>query len=159
MSNDKVVHWTELLKRRLASSTNGLTEEEKKVDETILFTKYYTEWRGGSSRENYKNIPRFYYRLPAEDEVLLQKLREESRILWFLLDNHQVSPMAEEEAMISYDCFLKFGDKAGVKSFFTARVYAKFPHNNPYGRISIIKGQFLIHVAYRLVIHNFKLEP
>ncbi|XP_064783979.1 serine/threonine-protein phosphatase 2A regulatory subunit B'' subunit gamma-like isoform X2 [Oncorhynchus masou masou] len=35
--------------------------------------------------------------------------------MWFLLDKHQVSPMTGEEAMTSYDCFLKFEDKAGVK--------------------------------------------
>lgn len=42
--------------------TDERTEEEKKAEETALFTKYYTEWRGGGNRENYRNIPRFYYR-------------------------------------------------------------------------------------------------
>uniref|UniRef100_A0A6Q2YZJ0 Serine/threonine-protein phosphatase 2A regulatory subunit B'' subunit gamma n=1 Tax=Esox lucius TaxID=8010 RepID=A0A6Q2YZJ0_ESOLU len=171
MANGEVVHWKELLKRRLASSKKDeRTEEEKKAEETALFSKYYTEWRGGgSNRENYKNIPRFYYRLPAEDEVLLQKLREESRAvflqrksrelldneelqnLWFLLDKHQVPPMTGEEAMISYDSFLKVGEKAGVKckQFFTARVYAKLLHNDPYGRISIM--QFFNYVMRKVI--------
>lgn len=40
------------------------SEEENKVEETELFTKYYTEWRGGGDRDkSYKNIPRFYYRV------------------------------------------------------------------------------------------------
>lgn len=40
------------------------TEEEKKAEETELFTKYYTEWRGGGERDSsYKTIPRFYYRV------------------------------------------------------------------------------------------------
>uniref|UniRef100_A0A3P8ZJ33 Serine/threonine-protein phosphatase 2A regulatory subunit B'' subunit gamma n=1 Tax=Esox lucius TaxID=8010 RepID=A0A3P8ZJ33_ESOLU len=177
MANGEVVHWKELLKRRLASSKKDeRTEEEKKAEETALFSKYYTEWRGGgSNRENYKNIPRFYYRLPAEDEVLLQKLREESRAvflqrksrelldneelqnLWFLLDKHQVPPMTGEEAMISYDSFLKVGEKAGVKckQFFTARVYAKLLHNDPYGRISIM--QFFNYVMRKVWLHQTRI--
>lgn len=39
-------------------------EEEKKSEETDLFTKYYTEWRGGvETDESYKTIPRFYYKV------------------------------------------------------------------------------------------------
>ncbi|RXM91415.1 Serine/threonine-protein phosphatase 2A regulatory subunit B'' subunit gamma [Acipenser ruthenus] len=135
-------------------------EEEKKEEEMALFTKNYMEWKGGGKRDySYNNIPRFYYRLPAEDEVLQQKLREESRAvflqrksrelldneelqnLWFLLDKHQTPPMIGEEAMINYDNFLKVGEKAGAKcmQFFTARVFAKLLHSDPYGRISIMQ--------------------
>lgn len=35
--------------------------------------------------------------------------------LWFLLDKHQVPPTVSDEAMISYESFLKVGDKAGEK--------------------------------------------
>lgn len=35
-----------------------------KAEETELFTKYYTEWKGGGDGDkSYKNIPRFYYRV------------------------------------------------------------------------------------------------
>ncbi|NWS01083.1 P2R3C phosphatase, partial [Agelaius phoeniceus] len=137
------------------------SEQELKDEEMELFTKYYMEWKGGKKSDNmsYANIPRFYYRLPAEDEVLLQKLREESRAvflqrksrelldneelqnLWFLLDKHQTSPMIGEEAMINYENFLKVGEKAGpkCKQFFTAKIFAKLLHNDPYGRISIMQ--------------------
>ncbi|NWU89183.1 P2R3C phosphatase, partial [Upupa epops] len=137
------------------------SEQELKDEEMELFTKYYMEWKGGrkSSNASYTNIPRFYYRLPAEDEILLQKLREESRAvflqrksrelldneelqnLWFLLDKHQTSPMIGEEAMINYENFLKVGEKAGskCKQFFTAKIFAKLLHNDPYGRISIMQ--------------------
>lgn len=38
-----------------------------KSEETELFTKYYTEWKGGGDKdESYKNIPRFYYRVRSE---------------------------------------------------------------------------------------------
>uniref|UniRef100_A0A2K5P8S3 Uncharacterized protein n=1 Tax=Cebus imitator TaxID=2715852 RepID=A0A2K5P8S3_CEBIM len=76
----------------------GTTEQELKDEEMDLFTKYYSEWKGGRKNTNefYKTIPRFYYRLPAKDEVLLQKLREESRAVFLqrksreLLDNEEL---------------------------------------------------------------------
>ncbi|KAK6481340.1 serine/threonine-protein phosphatase 2A regulatory subunit B'' subunit gamma isoform X1 [Huso huso] len=161
MSNDSVMDWKEVLKNRLSASKKvEKMEEEKKEEEMALFTKNYMEWKGGGKRDySYNNIPRFYYRLPAEDEVLQQKLREESRAvflqrksrelldneelqnLWFLLDKHQTPPMIGEEAMINYDNFLKVGEKAGAKcmQFFTARVFAKLLHSDPYGRISIMQ--------------------
>ncbi|XP_035757942.1 serine/threonine-protein phosphatase 2A regulatory subunit B'' subunit gamma isoform X3 [Egretta garzetta] len=142
-----------------------------------LFTKYYMEWKGGRKSVNtsYTNIPRFYYRLPAEDEVLLQKLREESRAvflqrksrelldneelqnLWFLLDKHQTSPMIGEEAMINYENFLKVGEKAGpkCKQFFTAKIFAKLLHNDPYGRISIM--QFFNYVMRKVWLHQTRI--
>uniref|UniRef100_A0A3Q1ETT1 Protein phosphatase 2, regulatory subunit B'', gamma n=1 Tax=Acanthochromis polyacanthus TaxID=80966 RepID=A0A3Q1ETT1_9TELE len=162
MATEQRPHWSDVLKKRTANSIKGkiISEEEKKSEETELFTKYYTEWKEGSHREqSYKTIPRFYYRLPAEDEVLLQKLREESRAvflqrksrelldneelqnLWFLLDKHQVPPVSGEEAMINYEAYLQVGEKAGpkCKKFFTSRVYAKLLHSDPYGRISIMQ--------------------
>ncbi|XP_042629608.1 serine/threonine-protein phosphatase 2A regulatory subunit B'' subunit gamma isoform X1 [Cyprinus carpio] len=178
MANDKTAHWKDLLRKRLASAKpDGRTEEEKKAEETELFTKYYTEWKRGEKGEedSFKHIPRFYYRLPAEDEVLLQKLREESRAvflqrksrelldneelqnLWFLLDKHQVPPTTGDEAMISYESFLKVGEKAGAKCklFFTARIYAKLLHNDPYGRISIM--QFFNYVMRKVWLHQTRI--
>uniref|UniRef100_A0A3Q3W2W2 Serine/threonine-protein phosphatase 2A regulatory subunit B'' subunit gamma n=1 Tax=Mola mola TaxID=94237 RepID=A0A3Q3W2W2_MOLML len=168
MAKEQHPHWSNMLKRR--------SEAEMKAEETELFTKYYTEWKGGGDGEkSYKNIPRFYYRLPAEDEVLLQKLREESRAvflqrksrelldneelqnLWFLLDKHQVPPVNGEEAMISYEAYLQVGEKAGskCKKFFTARVYAKLLHNDPYGRISIM--QFFNYVMRKVWLHQTRI--
>ncbi|XP_034624527.1 serine/threonine-protein phosphatase 2A regulatory subunit B'' subunit gamma isoform X3 [Trachemys scripta elegans] len=153
------------------------SEQELKDEEMELFTKYYMEWKGGRKSVNtsYVNIPRFYYRLPAEDEVLLQKLREESRAvflqrksrelldneelqnLWFLLDKHQTPPMIGEEAMINYESFLKVGEKAGpkCKQFFTAKVFAKLLHNDPYGRISIM--QFFNYVMRKVWLHQTRI--
>uniref|UniRef100_A0A8D1KTX5 Protein phosphatase 2 regulatory subunit B''gamma n=1 Tax=Sus scrofa TaxID=9823 RepID=A0A8D1KTX5_PIG len=94
--------WKEILRRRLAMPNTGpnkkKTEQELKDEEMDLFTKYYSEWKGDRKNTNefYKTIPRFYYRLPAEDEVLLQKLREESRAVFLqrksreLLDNEEL---------------------------------------------------------------------
>ncbi|KAM7376658.1 hypothetical protein PAMP_006378 [Pampus punctatissimus] len=177
MATEKDAFWSDILKRRLANSQKDeRSEEENKAEETELFTKYYTEWKGGDDKEkSYKNIPRFYYRLPAEDEVLLQKLREESRAvflqrksrelldneelqnLWFLLDKHQVPPVSGEEAMISYEAYLQVGEKAGpkCKKFFTARVYAKLLHSDPYGRISIM--QFFNYVMRKVWLHQTRI--
>uniref|UniRef100_A0A8C6Z477 Uncharacterized protein n=1 Tax=Nothoprocta perdicaria TaxID=30464 RepID=A0A8C6Z477_NOTPE len=91
--------WKRSLRGRLAArSAPKKSEQELKDEEMELFTKYYMEWKGGrkSGDTSYMNIPRFYYRLPAEDEVLLQKLREESRAVFLqrksreLLDNEEL---------------------------------------------------------------------
>uniref|UniRef100_A0A8C8BJ04 Serine/threonine-protein phosphatase 2A regulatory subunit B'' subunit gamma n=1 Tax=Otus sunia TaxID=257818 RepID=A0A8C8BJ04_9STRI len=162
---------------RLTGRDPKKSEQELKDEEMELFTKYYMEWKGGrkSGNTSYTNIPRFYYRLPAEDEVLLQKLREESRAvflqrksrelldneelqnLWFLLDKHQTSPMVGEEAMINYENFLKVGEKAGskCKQFFTAKIFAKLLHNDPYGRISIM--QFFNYVMRKVWLHQTRI--
>lgn len=177
MDKEQQPHWSDILKRRLENSKRDeRSDEEMKAEETELFTKYYTEWKGGGDKDkSYKNIPRFYYRLPAEDEVLLQKLREESRAvflqrksrelldneelqnLWFLLDKHQVPPVSGEEAMISYEAYLQVGEKAGPKcnKFFTASVYAKLLHNDPYGRISIM--QFFNYVMRKVWLHQTRI--
>ncbi|TTY87651.1 Serine/threonine-protein phosphatase 2A regulatory subunit B'' subunit gamma [Bagarius yarrelli] len=147
MTSDKTSHWKDILKRRLASVKNdSRNEEEKNTEETQLFTKYYTEWKGGEKKDRtFKHIPRFYYRLPAEDEVLLQKLREESRAvflqrksrelldneelqnLWFLLDKHQVAPLSGDEAMISYESFLQLdGLEKSFYSFYVCTAVRKF---------------------------------
>lgn len=41
------------------------SEQELKDEEMDLFTKYYSEWKGGRKNTNefYKTIPRFYYRV------------------------------------------------------------------------------------------------
>ncbi|XP_045441314.1 serine/threonine-protein phosphatase 2A regulatory subunit B'' subunit gamma isoform X3 [Pipistrellus kuhlii] len=160
-----------------APTVKKKSEQELKDEEMDLFTKYYSKWKGGRKNTNefYKTIPRFYYRLPAEDEVLLQKLREESRAvflqrksrelldneelqnLWFLLDKHQTPPMIGEEAMINYENFLKVGEKAGpkCKQFFTAKVFAKLLHTDSYGRISIM--QFFNYVMRKVWLHQTRI--
>ncbi|XP_061824401.1 serine/threonine-protein phosphatase 2A regulatory subunit B'' subunit gamma isoform X1 [Nerophis lumbriciformis] len=176
MANECRTDWSNTLKRRLANANRDeRSEEEKKAEEIQLFTKYYSEWKGGGhNNKSYESIPRFYFKLPTEDEVLLQKLREESRVvflqrksselldneelqnLWFLLKN-QVPPENSEEAMISYEDFLQVGDMAGpkCKNLFTARVYAKLLHNDPYGRISIM--QFFNYVMRKVWLHQTRI--
>uniref|UniRef100_A0AC11DFB4 Protein phosphatase 2 regulatory subunit B''gamma n=1 Tax=Ovis aries TaxID=9940 RepID=A0AC11DFB4_SHEEP len=62
--------WKEILRRRLATPSTSpnkkKSEQELKDEEMDLFTKYYSEWKGGRKNTNefYKTIPRFYYRIP-----------------------------------------------------------------------------------------------
>ncbi|KAG7266311.1 hypothetical protein CRUP_015155 [Coryphaenoides rupestris] len=66
MTDEKTTHWSDILKRRLSNATikDERSEDDKKAEETELFTKYYSEWRvGGNNDSPYKSIPRFYYRV------------------------------------------------------------------------------------------------
>uniref|UniRef100_A0A8C9PWJ1 Uncharacterized protein n=1 Tax=Spermophilus dauricus TaxID=99837 RepID=A0A8C9PWJ1_SPEDA len=66
--------WKEVLRRRLATPNtdpnNQKSEQELKDEEMDLFTKYYSEWKGGRKNTNelHKTIPRFYYRVTLEAE-------------------------------------------------------------------------------------------
>ena len=47
---------------------------------SFFFCRYYLEWGGGKKRDpSYDSIPCFYTPLPPEQDIILQKLREESR--------------------------------------------------------------------------------
>lgn len=55
---------------RLCRWAETRSDNDKKAEETALFTKYYTEWKGGSARDqSYKSIPRFYYRVKYQWHV------------------------------------------------------------------------------------------
>lgn len=158
-----------------------------------LFTKVYKEWKQqqkpsdlGSSNSLATaetmpittTIPRFYYKLPSEDEVLLQKLREESRAvflqrrsrelldntelkhLWALLDEHHTPPQLGHEQFIGFPDFEDVGKLAGPKcrSFFTAVTFAKLRRprpRDPYGRISIV--HFFNYVMRKVWLHQTRI--
>jgi serine/threonine-protein phosphatase 2A regulatory subunit B'' len=52
------------------------SEQELKDEEMGLFTKYYSEWKGGrrNTNEFYKTIPRFYYRVSSIKAGISQHL-------------------------------------------------------------------------------------
>nr|XP_002127549.1 serine/threonine-protein phosphatase 2A regulatory subunit B'' subunit gamma [Ciona intestinalis] len=157
-------------------SSKDKTEQEKKDEENKLFHEFYNKWKGESEKttKSYKQIPRFYYRLPNDDEVLLQKLREESRAvflqrksrelldneelqnLWMLLDKHHTPPVGEEQ-MINYKDFLIVKDKASdkCKPFFTPLIFAKLNQRDPLGRISIL--QFFNYVMRKVWLHQTRI--
>lgn len=139
----------------VSGDENSQTEE--KEDE--YFKKMYQQWKGVKARDNdtYKIIPKFYFKLPKEDEILPQKLREETRALFLqrrsrqLLDNNELKslyvllakyhspPLSGDEQLINYEDFKKVGKLTGAKcsSYFTAVVFAKLQQGDLHGRISI----------------------
>lgn len=53
-----------MLMLRVFGCADVRSEEEIKAEETELFTKYYTEWKGGGDNDkSFSNIPRFYYKV------------------------------------------------------------------------------------------------
>ncbi|CAE1174197.1 PPP2R3 [Acanthosepion pharaonis] len=155
-----------------------VSEGEKEAEETRLFSTYYHQWKGEDNCYNtgtYRIIPKFYHKLPSEDEILLQKVREEARALflqrrsrdllgneelqhlWFLLDKHHTPPVIADEQMINYTDFLKVSTEAGTKckSFFTATVFAKLYQKEPHGRISIM--QFFNYVMRKVWLHQTRI--
>lgn len=53
-----------MVMRRVIGCADVRSEEEIKAEETELFTKYYTEWKGGGDNDkSFSNIPRFYYKV------------------------------------------------------------------------------------------------
>lgn len=173
-------HRTNELKAALKKYNNNAEKkdpEKQKAEEVEVFTKLYTEMRGPKENEDqsYDVIPKFYFKLPGEDEILLQKLREESRAvflqrrsrelldneelqnLWFLLDKHHTPPMVGEDQMINYEDFLKVAGASGpkCKPFFSATVFSKLLQNDPYGRISIM--HFFNYVMRKVWLHQTRI--
>ncbi|KAG8041784.1 hypothetical protein G9C98_007088 [Cotesia typhae] len=135
-------------------------EIEKEEDK--YFQSFYRQWKGTTAEDNdatYKVIPKFYFKLPREDEILPQKLREETRALflqrrsrqlldnnelkalWVLLDKHHSPPLSGDEQMINYEDFKQVGKLAGAKCapYFTAVVFAKLQQGDPHGRINPLR--------------------
>ncbi|ELT91219.1 hypothetical protein CAPTEDRAFT_161182 [Capitella teleta] len=168
-------------------SLKSFNEEKAKVssprdadcrdDENALFKEYYTKLMKNDQQTcpTYKHIPKFYYKLPSDEEFILLKLREESRAvflqrrsrelldndelqgLWLLLDKHHTAPSVGEEQMINYEDFLKVASEAGAKCrpFFTASVFAKLLQTDPYGRISIM--QFFNYVMRKVWLQQTRI--
>lgn len=152
-------------------------DKDAQEEEMELFKKLYITWKGEEQVKSaqYEIIPQFYFKLPSEDEPLLQKLREESRAvflqrrsrelldnddlqaLWTQLDKHQTPPVLADEQMINYEDFLKVGAEscAKCKPFFKASVFAKLLGNDPYGRISVM--QFFNYVMRKVWLHQTRI--
>lgn len=153
------IHVNEDLKNRLRKYIKKLkdtgtstTKEESKKVEIETFKQLYRPTLDGNT-ESYKKIPKFYYKLPRPDDVLAQKLREETRAqflkkkskelldnselkhLWSLLEksNGSYSMANNDELTIDYLQFKKIRNEAGAKyrPYFTAEVF---------GRLQAVEG-------------------
>lgn len=140
-----------LLKKK--AIPNPPTEEESQKLEEKHYTELLQEWTNKSAEQ--KNIPKFFWRLPRENEPLRQKLHEDAssnllqrrsqqlldnnelRTLWIQLNQHQSSP---DDQLITYSDFLKVSANAGpkIKPYFTSTVFAKLQQGDPQGRVNIM---------------------
>lgn len=130
------------------------------------FKNLLSEW-GAKKAESpiKKDIPRFFWKLPPDEDVLRQKLREEARssflqrrsrqlldnselkALWILLDQNHGS---FDDQLISYEDYQKVVAMSGpkVKPYFTASIFARLQQGDPCGRVSIMS---LFNYAMRKV--------
>ncbi|KAF3421762.1 hypothetical protein E2986_04161 [Frieseomelitta varia] len=142
-----------ILRKCAATNKSEVNFEKNEEKEDEYFQKIYEQWKGAKAKD--KDLT---YKLPKEDEILPQKLREETRALflqrrsrqlldnnelkalWVLLDKHHSPPLSGEEQLINYEDFKKVGKLAGTKCspYFTAVVFAKLQQGDPHGRISIM---------------------
>lgn len=135
INKTKQINLKSLLKDAVVKTSKGRTKEEiAKENETIecdTFNSYYNSNKEKDKDGTYKAIPRFYFKLPKEDEVLAQKFREESRAmflqrrsrelldnnelkaLWALLDKHHSPPHYADEQLINYHDFMKVASLTG----------------------------------------------
>ncbi|KAF7998211.1 hypothetical protein HCN44_009609 [Aphidius gifuensis] len=150
-----------LLQKAANVSDEKLNQADIEKQEENYFNEYYKKWKGTKAEDNdftYKIIPKFYFKLP-KDEILPQKLREETRALflqrrsrqllnneelralWVLLGtNHSPPVSSNDEKLIDYEDFKHVGKLAGAKCapYFTAGVFAKLQQGDRHGRICIM---------------------
>lgn len=132
----------------------SVDQKELEKEEDKYFQQYMNEWTDGEFSKTLK-FPKFFWRLPKENEVLRYKLHEEARSnflqrksknlmdnnelrdLWNLLNQHQNSP---DDQLITYANFLKVAETAAtkVKPYLTSTVFAKLQQGDPQGRVSIM---------------------
>jgi len=167
----------EILKGHLKKpNSNNQAIQNKTEDE--YFVEYYNNLKpctGSFDEQSYSRIPRFYFKVPKEEEVLPHKLREEARAmflqsrsrqlldnnelkaLWILLDKHHTPPPSGDEQMINYENFCKVAKLVGNKcrNYFNPIVFAKLQQEDPYGRVSIMA---LFNYAMRKVwLHQTRI--
>ncbi|KAF4520477.1 hypothetical protein B566_EDAN004728 [Ephemera danica] len=154
--DSKQADFADVTTEKNASSEQSSTFSKEECD---YFNQFYNKWKVMEEKcPSYGNIPQFYYKLPKDDAVLTQKLREESRAmflqrrsrqlldnnelkaLWVLLDKNHTPPLSGEEQMINYKDFLKVSNLAGPKcrAYFRPSVFAKLQSKEPFGRVSIM---------------------
>lgn len=132
-----------------------MTEQQSKKIEEEEFKKLMKKWDTDSSTSTRSTIPKFYWRLPSENEPLRQRLHEEARsnflqkktqqlldsnelgTLWVLLNQHKSDP---DEQLLTYGDFQVVAAAAApkIKPFFTSTLFARLQQGDPHGRVSIM---------------------
>ncbi|KAK5648710.1 hypothetical protein RI129_003602 [Pyrocoelia pectoralis] len=148
-----------LLQKNLERKQTKVSEKKSPdvliKEEDEYFQKCMREWSNTQHKSNSKELPQFHWRLPQENDILQQKLREETRssflqrrshnlldnnelkALWMLLDHYQTSP---NDQLISYSDYKVVTNLAGAKlrPYFTANIFARLQQNDPHGQVSIM---------------------
>ncbi|KFM78467.1 Serine/threonine-protein phosphatase 2A regulatory subunit B'' subunit gamma, partial [Stegodyphus mimosarum] len=152
------------------SRKSKASDELKKDPDTW---KVYSEWKGSQSSSY--SIPKFYYKVPFEEDNLQQKLREEARAvflerknrelldnedlkdLWMLLEQNLSPPFTTQDHMTNYTDFKIVASKSDEKfrPYFSARIFAKLLQNDPDGRISI--RHFFNYVMRKVWLHQTRI--
>lgn len=150
-----------MLQKCVAGRKDVLDPEEREKRESEIFLEIYNKGKKSSEtakHSSYALIPRFYFKLPKQDDILAQKLREEARAmflqkrgrqllnnnelkaLWMLLENHHSPPLTEDDQFINYHDFLEVAAQSGPKcqKYFTPEVFAKLQNGDPHGRVNIV---------------------
>ncbi|CAH2231728.1 jg14310 [Pararge aegeria aegeria] len=169
LDNSELKHLWSLLEKSNVTNTSITKEESEKV-ELETFKQLYKPKLDGEE-ETYKKIPKFYFKLPNRDDILAQKLREETRAqflqkkskelldnselkhLWSLLEksNGSYSMANSDELTIDYLQFKKLKDESGPKyrPYFTAEVFGRLQAAE--GGIGRVRGVSLFNYVMRRV--------
>lgn len=125
-----------LLEETVTRTESHRTEQEIENESVRIECEVFNKFYGEASEDQYNTdstdaIPRFYFKIPRDNEKLAVKLREESRAtflqrrsrglldsnelnsLWVLLDKHHSPPYYADEQFINYNDFLKVATLAG----------------------------------------------
>lgn len=168
------------MKRALGPLTEGersKIHEHEVAREEEIFAKLYCERKAPPSEHHrsFNSIPKFYFALPKEHEIIKQKLREESRAvflqrksrelvdneelqkLWYALEENKVGEPVADESMINFTNFRRVGGESSEKCkvFFSAVTFFKLYQGDYYGRISIM--QFFNYVMRKVWLQQTRI--
>lgn len=163
------------LKAAVKDEVKVLTDSsEANDDEKKEAYDLYEKWKDTQSL-SMEAIPKFYFKIPRDEDSLRQKLREEARAvflerknrelldnedlknLWVLLEQNQSPPFTSDEHMINYADYktvaLTIGEK--FRPYFSARIFCKLLQNDSNGRISV--RHFFNYVMRKVWLHQTRI--
>lgn len=132
--------------------------QDSRSDEEQFRAEYVALSDRGAGAASCPVIPPFHRALPAEEDTMQQKLREEARAqflqrrskllldnpelkeLWVVLDSHTAGPPVGEEQMMDFNQFQQVRALVSPKcqAYFRASVFAKLQQGDRLGRVSIM---------------------
>ena len=168
-------NWADLLKKyNEAKPHKSPAENDREAD--IEFLKLLEDEKHEEEEKNptYKNIPRFFYKKPNNENSLYFRVRQEARTrflqnktaevldkedleqLWYLLKEH-ISLPEDATERINYDQFVYVSGMLPPKcrQFFTSSTFLKFERDE-YGRIEIVP--FFHYVVRKVNLFQTRIQ-